>query len=49
MTPGPIAAKNKRPSDCSAATEYKIIVIEGGNKIPNVPPAAIMPAANPGE
>ena len=49
MTPGPIAARNNLPNDCSDATEYKIMVIDGGNKIPKVPPAAMIPAAKPGE
>ncbi len=42
-------ARNRRPRETSAATAYRIIVIDGGNKIPSVPPAAIMPAAKPGE
>ena len=42
-------ARNSRPSDCSAATAYRIIVIEGGSRMPSVPPAAMMPAAKPGE
>src|SRR5450830_1964219 len=42
-------ARNKRPSDCSAATAYKIMVIDGGNRMPRVPPAAMIPAAKPGE
>ena len=48
-SPGPIPARNSRPSDCSAATAYRIIVIEGGSRIPSVPPAAMIPAAKPGE
>jgi hypothetical protein len=42
-------AWNSRPSDCSAATAYRIIVIDGGNRMPSVPPAAMMPAAKPPE
>jgi hypothetical protein len=42
-------ARKSRPSDCSAATAYRIIVIDGGKRMPSVPPAAMMPAANPGE
>src|SRR5437899_13023919 len=42
-------ARNRRPSDCSAATAYRIIVIDGGSRMPSVPPAAMMPAAKPGE
>src|SRR3977135_450657 len=40
-------ARNNRPSDFSAATANRVIVIEGGSRMPSVPPAAVMPAANP--
>ena len=42
-------ARNSRPSETSAATAYRIIVIDGGSRMPSVPPAAMMPAAKPGE
>ncbi len=48
-TPGPSPARNSRPSDCSEATAYRISTIEGGSRMPSVPPAATSPAANPGE
>ena len=48
-SPGPMPARNRRPSDCSAATAYRIMVMDGGSRIPRVPPAAMIPAAKPGE
>ena len=42
-------ARNSRPSDFSAATANRIMVIEGGSRMPSVPPAAMMPAAKPPE
>ena len=47
--PGADAARNRRPSDCSAATAYRIMVMDGGSRMPRVPPAAMMPAAKPRE
>ena len=48
-TPGPSPARNSRPSDCSEATAYRISTMDGGSRMPSVPPAATSPAANPGE
>jgi hypothetical protein len=36
-------ARNSRPSDFSAATANGIMVIEGGGRMPSVPPAASDP------
>ena len=46
---GVMVARNSRPRDCSEATAERIMVIDGGSKMPSVPPAAMMPAAKPGE
>src|ERR1700710_1392504 len=48
-SPGPMPARNSRPKDFSAATANRIMVIEGGNKMPSVPPAAMIPAAKAAE
>jgi hypothetical protein len=42
-------ARNSLPRDFSAATANRIMVIEGGNRMPSVPPAAMIPAASPPE
>src|SRR6056300_2064688 len=47
ISPGKTPAKNSRPMDVSVAIPYTIIVIDGGMRIPRVPPAAIEPAATP--
>ena len=41
--PGPMPAKNILSTDSSTTNAYTIIGIEGGIKIPNVPPAAKIP------
>ena len=43
---------NVRPdctADLTATLSQRIMVIDGGSSMPSVPPAAMMPAANPPE
>ena len=46
-SPGKTPAIKRRPIEVSVAIPYTIMVIDGGIKIPSVPPAAIDPAATP--
>ena len=41
--PGPIPAKKSAMTDCSVTNPYTIIGIDGGIRIPKVPPAARRP------
>ena len=43
--PGSTPARNKRPIEVSVAMPYRMKVIDGGIKIPSVPPAQIEPVA----
>ena len=45
MIPGIRPAMNRRPIEVSVAMPYTIIVIDGGIRMPSVPPAAIAPVA----
>ena len=45
--PGTTPARNSRPIEVSVAIPYRIIVIDGGIRMPSVPPAHTEPAANP--
>ena len=42
--PGSIAAAYSRTTDTDAAAEYTISMIEGGIRMPSVPPAQMTPA-----
>ena len=44
-TPGTTPARNSRPIDVSVTRPYRIIVIDGGIRMPSVPPAQIEPVA----
>src|SRR5688572_6974395 len=46
--PGTTPARNRRPIEVSVAMPYRIIVIEGGMRMPSVPPAQIAPVASEG-
>ncbi len=45
MMPGSTPARNSRPIDVSVAMPYKMNVIDGGIRMPSVPPAQIDPVA----
>ena len=45
MSPGMTPAMNSRPIEVSVAMPYRMKVIDGGMRIPSVPPAQIEPVA----
>ncbi len=45
ITPGSTPARNSRPIEVSVAMPYRMNVIDGGMRMPSVPPAQIEPVA----
>ena len=45
ISPGSTPARNSRPIEVSVAMPYRMKVIDGGIRIPSVPPAQIDPVA----